>query len=66
MCVAHVASLHTSKLQLHARCGCGCCFQVGATPLVEYLTAQVPAEVAAASAEGWKRERTEAALAAAR
>lgn len=33
---------------------------------MEFLTAHVPQEVAAASAEGWKRERTEAALAAAR
>jgi hypothetical protein len=43
-----------------------CVLQVGAAPLVELLTAHVPQEVAAASAEGWKRERTEAALAAAR
>lgn len=43
-----------------------CIVQVGAAPLVEFLTAHVPQEVAAASAEGWKRERTEAALAAAR
>lgn len=40
--------------------------KVGAAPLVELLTAQVPPDVAAVSAEGWRRERTEAALAAAR
>jgi len=40
--------------------------QVGALPLVEFLSAQVPPDVSAAAAEGWKRERTEAALAAAR
>lgn len=35
-------------------------------PLVDFLKAQVTPDVAAAAAESWKRERTEAALAAAR
>lgn len=40
--------------------------QVGAAPLVDFFESVVPPEVAAAAAENWKRERTEAALAAVR
>uniref|UniRef100_A0A383VF86 Cyclic nucleotide-binding domain-containing protein n=1 Tax=Tetradesmus obliquus TaxID=3088 RepID=A0A383VF86_TETOB len=40
--------------------------KVGAAPLVEFFESVVPPEVAAAAAENWKRERTEAALAAVR
>eukprot|EP00775_Hariotina_reticulata_P003994 gene3994-4245_t len=40
--------------------------KVGAAPLVEFFESVVSPEAAAAAAEAWKRERTEAALAAAR
>jgi hypothetical protein len=40
--------------------------QVGAAPLVEFFESVVAADVAAAATENWKRERTEAALAAVR
>ncbi|WIA21138.1 hypothetical protein OEZ85_005449 [Tetradesmus obliquus] len=40
--------------------------KVGAAPLVEFFESVVLPEVAAAAAENWKRERTEAALAAVR
>eukprot|EP00879_Flechtneria_rotunda_P017633 GHRR01018484.1.p1 GENE.GHRR01018484.1~~GHRR01018484.1.p1 ORF type:complete len:322 (+),score=149.17 GHRR01018484.1:57-1022(+) len=40
--------------------------QVGAAPLVQFFESMVSPELAAAAAESWRRERTEAALAAAR